>query len=109
MVGSEAVKDRGKTSPAWGLSLTVVVVAAALAHPLCRAAAEEGPVVFVGPNGKETAKGTRDDPYDFQTVLNGPPWLRPGTTVWLLGGVYRGEFKLQKVCSGTRKTTSASR
>ena len=64
---------------------------------------DRGPQVFVSPEGKSTGDGTQRNPFDLQTVLNGPKWLRPGTTVWLLGGEYRGEFFHQETCSGTKE------
>ena len=77
--------------------------------PCLGAAARSGPAdvktraLYVSPEGKADARGTEDDPFDLQTVLNGPEWLKPGTTVRMLGGEYRGEFRHEKSCSGTRE------
>ena len=59
--------------------------------------------IFVAPGGKPDGTGTADTPYDLQTVLNGPAWLKPGATVWMFGGTYKGEFVHRETCRGTKE------
>ncbi|MGH9767569.1 MAG: hypothetical protein ACREAB_09070 [Blastocatellia bacterium] len=55
----------------------------------------EGPTtgVFVAPNGKPGNKGSKGSPLDLATALSRKGPARPGDTIWLRGGVYRGEFE----------------
>ena len=49
--------------------------------------------VYVAPNGSPSGKGTIERPIDLATALSGKSSLiRPGDTVWLRGGTYRGSF-----------------
>lgn len=47
---------------------------------------------YVSPNGSSGAAGTRSSPWDLASVLSGSRNVRPGDTVWVLGGTYRGAF-----------------
>lgn len=61
--------------------------------PACLAAAE----FYVSPSGSAAGDGSRAQPWDLRTALSHPPAVKPMDTIWLLGGVYQGEFtsKLQ--------------
>ncbi len=51
------------------------------------------PGVFVAPNGKPGARGSRESPLDLATALSRRGPARPGDVIWLRGGVYRGAFE----------------
>lgn len=48
---------------------------------------------FVSPNGLSTNDGTFNRPWDLQTALNHPSSVRPGQTIWMRGGTYRGLYR----------------
>ena len=48
---------------------------------------------FVSPNGRSSGNGSDTNPWDLQTALNQPSSVRPGDTIWLLGGRYNAPFK----------------
>jgi hypothetical protein len=75
-----------------GAALTGVLLLAGVPAP---ALAAEW---HVGPDGRATAAGTGEDPWDLQTALSGGgrdtrARIQPGDTVWLHGGTYRGGFE----------------
>jgi hypothetical protein len=47
---------------------------------------------FAAPHARPFARGTRSDPFDLAAALSAPQTIRPGDTLWLLEGVYRGHF-----------------
>jgi hypothetical protein len=47
---------------------------------------------YVAPNGKASNDGSITRPWDLQTALSQPSQVRPGATIWLRGGVYKGGF-----------------
>ena len=47
----------------------------------------------VEPDGKADGNGGRDKPWDLQTALSHPKAVKPGDTIWLHGGTYKGSFK----------------
>ena len=47
---------------------------------------------FASPTGRSTAQGTQEDPLDLATALSSSSPLQPGQTLWLMEGVYRGNF-----------------
>jgi hypothetical protein len=47
---------------------------------------------FVGPEGQPTGDGTQASPWDLATALGQPRVVKPGDTLWLRGGTYRGGF-----------------
>ena len=47
----------------------------------------------VAPDGKPDGVGSRDRPWDLQTALSHPETVKPGDTIWLHGGTYKGSFK----------------
>jgi hypothetical protein len=51
-----------------------------------------GSEFFVSPSGDGTGDGSRSKPWDLATALEHPPAIKPGDTVWLLGGSYTGGF-----------------
>ncbi|HUU90711.1 MAG TPA: hypothetical protein VM238_05815 [Phycisphaerae bacterium] len=48
---------------------------------------------FVSPQGTPGGDGAKDRPWDLGTALSHPEAVKPGDTIWLLGGAYRGAFK----------------
>lgn len=46
----------------------------------------------ITPDGKPTGKGSRAAPWDLATGLNATDSVKPGDTVWIHGGTYRGGF-----------------
>lgn len=44
---------------------------------------------FAGPEGKASAAGTKQSPWNLETALGGQKPVAPGDTVWLLPGTYR--------------------
>ncbi len=47
---------------------------------------------YVSPTGSPSGSGTLASPWDLQTALNQPSVVQPGSTIWLLGGVYYGNY-----------------
>jgi hypothetical protein len=47
---------------------------------------------YVGPHGRSANGGSLDRPLDLATALSAQSVVRPGDTVWVLGGVYSGAF-----------------
>jgi len=72
-----------RTRPWW-------FVAIAAAWLTCAAAG--GKDYFVSPEGAAGGDGSRTRPLDLATALSDKGPVRPGDTVWLLGGTYRGKF-----------------
>ena len=62
-------------------------MAAALAAVLLASAAGASEF-YVSPKGTPQGPGSRQAPLDLATVLTGKAPVKPGDTVWLLGGVY---------------------
>lgn len=52
-----------------------------------------GHFFFAAPNGKPSARGSIEDPWDLATALLQPASIRPGDTVWLRGGEYGSDTK----------------
>jgi hypothetical protein len=52
-------------------------------------------VFYVAPGGSRSGDGSQSSPWDLQTALNQPASVRPGATIWLRGGTYRGTFTSQ--------------
>ena len=48
---------------------------------------------YVSPDGNSSADGSRARPWDLATALAQPQAVKPGDTIWLLGGTYRGGFE----------------
>jgi hypothetical protein len=47
---------------------------------------------YVSPSGSPAADGSADHPWDLQTALNQTGPIKPGDTIWVRGGIYRGAF-----------------
>ncbi len=47
---------------------------------------------YVAPNGSSQGDGSAENPWDLQTALSHPAAVKPGDTIWLRGGTYRGGF-----------------
>lgn len=52
----------------------------------------QGRAWYVAPNGSASNPGTADRPLDLVTALSDHSPARPGDTIWVRGGVYRGQF-----------------
>jgi uncharacterized protein YkwD len=61
--------------------------------------------VYVAPNGQARGDGSAAKPYDLTTVLAANSPARPGTTVWLRGGIYKGLFISQATGTETAPIT----
>jgi len=48
---------------------------------------------YVAPNGSASGDGTLSRPWDLATALSHPSTVKPGDTIWLRGGTYRGNFR----------------
>src|SRR5687768_4789276 len=46
---------------------------------------------FAAADGKANGAGSKDRPWDLRTALSAAA-IRPGDTLWLRGGTYRGDF-----------------
>ena len=46
----------------------------------------------VAPTGTARGNGSKASPWDLGTALNHPAPVKPGDTIWLHGGTYRGAF-----------------
>ena len=77
------------------------LVAALLAAVQVLTAAARAGDFFVSPAGRADGDGTRAKPWDLATALSGTGPVRPGDTIWLLGGTYRGRFTSR--LKGTRR------
>ncbi|MCY3020838.1 MAG: hypothetical protein NTW87_17615 [Planctomycetota bacterium] len=47
----------------------------------------------VAPSGGPNGDGSKDKPWDLKTALSHPAAVKPGDTIWLRGGTYRGAFR----------------
>jgi hypothetical protein len=47
-----------------------------------------GRELYVAPDGKRYHKGTKEEPYDLETIFGDPRIAQPGDVVWLRGGTY---------------------
>jgi hypothetical protein len=47
---------------------------------------------FVAPDGSDQGDGSKEHPWSLQYALDQPDGLKPGDTIWLLGGKYTGTF-----------------
>jgi PKD repeat protein len=48
---------------------------------------------YVSTAGSPSGTGASDRPWDLQTALKHPTAVRPGDTIWVRGGTYRGTFQ----------------
>ena len=47
---------------------------------------------YVAPDGSPSGNGSREKPWDLATALAQPSAVKPGDTIWLRGGTYKGHF-----------------
>jgi hypothetical protein len=66
--------------------LRAALAAALLLTGAATAAADDW---YISPKGTPQGKGTRDSPWDIESALLGKRPVRPGDTLYLLGGTYR--------------------
>jgi hypothetical protein len=82
------------------VALAPVVLAAAIVLPFHRVSSAQTappsrtarPAFFVSPTGLASGTGTLTHPWNLATALAHPAAVKPGDTIWLLGGRYRGSF-----------------
>jgi hypothetical protein len=67
----------------------VIQTSAWIAAALSIAATGRADEWYVAPDGKPTAAGTKDSPWDIATALGGGQKVAPGDTVWISGGTYK--------------------
>src|SRR5688572_20077343 len=48
---------------------------------------------YVSPAGAPGNSGAIGSPWDLQTALNHPAAVKPGDTIWLRGGSYKGAYR----------------
>jgi hypothetical protein len=72
----------------WLLALVFSTADAQTIPPLPEASAQ----FFVAADGAPHHDGSRDAPWDLATALAQPQSVKPGATIWLLDGLYRGDF-----------------
>lgn len=60
--------------------------------PPSRPVATKGAQFYVAPTGRRDGDGSKARPWDLATALEQPAKIRPGDTLWLRGGTYRGAF-----------------
>src|SRR5438105_2335201 len=47
---------------------------------------------FASPAGQAAGTGTQSSPWDLATALNARSAIKPGDTLWLRGGTYKGTY-----------------
>lgn len=52
-----------------------------------------GTQFYVAPDGKPQGDGSSKHPWDLATALSQPEKVKPGGTIWLRSGTYKGNFK----------------
>lgn len=52
-----------------------------------------GAEFYVSPSGTPAGDGSLENPWSLAVALAAPPAVRPGDTIWLRGGTYRGTFE----------------
>src|SRR5262245_59727461 len=72
-----------------GFSLLLIVLCMS-ASPRDAATRAAGNVYYAAPNGVPSNAGTSASPWDLQTALSGS--IPAGSTVYLKGGTYKGNF-----------------
>ena len=75
----------------------------ALAALACAAGAASCRELFVSPQGTPGGDGAQARPLDLKTALASETLVKPGDTVWLLGGTYQGPFIKPARPAGTEK------
>src|SRR6185437_13191036 len=62
---------------------------------------------YAAPTGTSSGSGTQASPWDLQTALNQPSSVKPGDTIWLLGGTYQVNGHPWKFTSALAGTSTA--
>jgi len=63
------------------------------AKSTCKVLPIETPAgIFVSVDGLSTGSGTKDSPIDLQTALSKSSPAKPGETIWIKGGIYKGSY-----------------
>ena len=91
---------------AWELMAALVSLPAFAADmPVAQPMAKPLRELYVAPDGKADAAGTKDAPLDLSAVFTKPGVPRPGDTVWMRGGSYKtGPLKQSPRVCGTKET-----
>jgi hypothetical protein len=55
--------------------------------------ATRGAQLYAAPDGRADGDGSKNHPWDLASALAGASKLKPGDTLWLRGGTYKGRFK----------------
>jgi hypothetical protein len=63
------------------------------APPPSRPRATRGAQVYAAPDGRADGDGSKNRPWDLASALSRESKLKPGDTLWLRGGTYKGSFK----------------
>ncbi len=58
-------------------------------HPAPQKGAQQ---FFVAPDGQSGGDGSKNRPWDLATALAQPAKVKPGDTIWMRGGMYKGAF-----------------
>lgn len=74
-----------KKRPILQLALARILAVSGAAIPIWLPGADW----FASPEGDPAAAGTRAEPWDLQSALDGPGAVQPGDVIWLLPGTYR--------------------
>lgn len=61
--------------------------------PPSRPRATRGAQLYAAPDGRADADGSRNHPWDLASALSRQSKVKPGDTLWLRGGTYKGRFK----------------
>ncbi|MBM4018629.1 MAG: hypothetical protein FJ288_09935 [Planctomycetes bacterium] len=75
--------------------MIIAARAIAFAAVLAAAHAAAGAEFYVAPDGRAGGDGSKSRPWDLATALAHPAAVKPGDTIWLQGGTYRGGFTSQ--------------
>jgi len=60
---------------------------------ICITALAVGAEFYVAPRASVEGDGSKENPWDLATALEHPDSVKPGDTIWLCEGEYRGSFK----------------
>ncbi|HEX8116261.1 MAG TPA: hypothetical protein VF521_03245, partial [Pyrinomonadaceae bacterium] len=63
------------------------------APPPSHPRAARGAQFYVAPDGKAEGDGSRNRPWDLASALSKQSKAKPGDTIWMRGGAYKGSFK----------------
>jgi hypothetical protein len=86
------VVERPQSRRKCHLSIGIGVLAVLVASTHSSIVTTQGTSWYVSPDGSPDAPGTAAQPLDLATALSGAISIRPGDTIWLRHGTYRGSF-----------------